>query len=52
MTQKLLLITLMIALSAGAATAAVLFLFPYQPDQPPPAEDIDSTPQGIQGEPP
>ena len=32
---------------AGVATAAVLFLFPYQPDQPPRADDTGSTQQGI-----
>ncbi len=35
-------------LFAGVATAAVLFLFPYQPDQPPRADDTGSTQQGIQ----
>jgi len=35
-------------LFAGVATAAVLFLFPYQPDQPPRTDDTGSTQQGIQ----
>ncbi|MFH1866773.1 MAG: serpin family protein [Patescibacteria group bacterium] len=48
MTKKFLLISLMIILFAGVATAAVLFLFPYQPNQPPPANDTGSTQQGIQ----
>lgn len=48
MTKKLLLIGWMIVLFAGVATAAVLFLFPYQPDQPPRTDDTGSTRQGIQ----
>jgi len=48
MTKKPLLIALMFVLFAGVATAAVLFLFPYQPDQPPKADDTGSTQQGIQ----
>lgn len=48
MTKKFLLITLMAVLFAGVATAAVLFLFPYRPDQPPRADDTGSTQQGIQ----
>ena len=48
MNKKLLLIGLMTILFAGVATAAVLFLFPYQPDQPPKASDSGSTQQGIQ----
>jgi serpin B len=48
MTKKLLLITLLVILFAGIAVAAVRFLFPYQPDQPPQIDNIGSTQQGIQ----
>jgi serine protease inhibitor len=48
MTKKFLLIVFIIILLAGGVTAAWLFLFPYQPDQPPAADDTDSTQQGIQ----
>ena len=48
MNKKLLLTGGMIVLFAGVATAAVLFLFPYEPKQPPKADDTGSTPQGIQ----
>lgn len=48
MTKKFLLIALMIILFAGVATAAVLFLFPYRPDQPPRTDDTGSTKQGVQ----
>jgi serpin B len=48
MTKKLLLIILTVILFTGVATAAVLFFFPYQPDQPPRADDTGSTQQGIQ----
>ncbi len=40
---------IMVLLVVGIVTAtAVLFLFPYQPDQPPQADDTGSTQQGIQ----
>lgn len=48
MTKKFLLIALVVVLFAGVATAAVLFLFPYQPDQPPRTDDTGATQQGIQ----
>ena len=48
MTKKFLLTGGMIILFAGIATAAVLFLFPYEPKQPPKADDTGSTSQGIQ----
>ncbi|MEA3463588.1 MAG: serpin family protein [Patescibacteria group bacterium] len=48
MAKKFLLTGGMIVLFAGVATAAVLFLFPYQPDQPPQTDDTGSTPSGIQ----
>jgi len=39
----------MVLLAVGVgAVAMVLFLFPYQPNQPPQADDVGSTPQGIQ----
>ncbi len=39
----------MVLLAVGVgAVAMVLFLFPYQPDQPPQADDINSTIEGIQ----
>lgn len=48
MTKKILLIALLVIAVAGVATAAVLFLFPYQPNQPPKADDTGSTKQGVQ----
>lgn len=47
MTKKFILIGSAVILSAGIATAAVLFLYPYQPYQPPKTEDAESTQQGI-----
>jgi len=48
MTKKILLIALLVVAVAGVATAAVLFLFPYQPNQPPKTDDTGSTKQGMQ----
>ncbi|MBU3895763.1 serpin family protein [Patescibacteria group bacterium] len=48
MNEKILLIGLITVLFAGVATATVLFLFPYQPDQSPPADETGSTQSGIQ----
>jgi len=48
MSKKILLICLIIVLFAGVAVAAVLFPFPYQPNQPPQANDAGSTESGIQ----
>jgi len=48
MNKKTLLIGLIIVLLAGTAIAGVMFLYPYEPTQPPPAEEIGSTPQGVQ----
>ena len=48
MTKKILLIVLLVIAVAGVATAAVLFLFSYQPDQPPKADTTGSTTQGMQ----
>jgi serpin B len=47
MTKKFLLTGGMIILFASVATAAVLFLFPYEPKQPPKADDTGSAPQGV-----
>ncbi|MEK9153445.1 MAG: hypothetical protein AAB723_02495 [Patescibacteria group bacterium] len=43
MNKKFALIGLVVVLFAGVAVAAGLFLFPYQPDQPPVVNDIGST---------
>ena len=48
MTKKILLIALSVIAVAGVATAAVLFLFPYEPTQPPSVDDTGSTQAGIQ----
>ena len=48
MYKKIILIGVIFVLFAGITTAAVLFLFPYEPDQPPQADNTDSTEQGIQ----
>jgi len=48
MTKKFVLIGLAVILFAGVATAAVLFLFPYEPTQPPTTDDAGSTQPGIQ----
>ena len=48
MYKKFILIGIIFVLCAGIAVAAVLFLFPYEPDQPPQADNTDSTKQGIQ----
>lgn len=48
MTKKFLFIILAVVSFAGVATATVLFLFPYQPSQPPKADDAGSTEQGTQ----
>jgi len=47
MTKKILLISLIVVALAGVATAAVLFLFPYNPTQPPRTDDTGSSQQGI-----
>jgi len=47
--MKKILAALVVLVLVGAVTAAaVLFIFPYQPNQPPQADDTGSTPQGIQ----
>lgn len=48
MNKKILLIGLITVLLAGAATVAVLFLFPYRPDLPPEADSTGSTQQSMQ----
>jgi len=48
MTKKNLIIGLMVVVLIGVATAAILFLFPYQPNQPPKVDDTGSTKQGMQ----
>jgi len=48
MTKKFITIGLGVALFAGIAAAAVLFLFPYEPTQPPSANDTGPTQTGIQ----
>ena len=49
MYKKIILIGIILVLFAGIAVAAMLFLFPYEPDQPPQADNTGSTEQGIQG---
>ncbi len=46
--KNLTIIITFLMIATVTAAAAVLFLFPYQPDQPPQAEDTGSTQQGIQ----
>ena len=48
MNKKFLTIGIALLMVAIVTAAAVLFLFPYQPDQPPQADDTGSTQQGIQ----
>ena len=48
MYKKIILIGIIFVFFAGVAVAAVLFLFPYEPDQPPAADNTGSTEQGIQ----
>src|SRR3989344_4958399 len=48
MTKKFIPIGLGVVLFAGVATAAVLFLFPYEPTQPPSTDDTGSTNTRIQ----
>ncbi len=48
MNQKFLLIVIALLMVAVVTAAAVYFLFPYEPKQPPKADDVGSTPQGIQ----
>lgn len=48
MIKKIILVGLAVILFAGAATAAILFLFPYEPTQPPSADDASFTQTGVQ----
>ena len=48
MTKKIILVGIIFILFSGIATATVLFLFPYEPGQPPQADDTESTEQGMQ----
>ena len=48
MNKKVLTIGIVLLMVAVVTAAAVLFLFPYQPNQPPQADDVGSTQQGIQ----
>ncbi len=48
MYKKIILIGIIFVLFAGIAVAAVLFLFPYEPNEPPQADNTGSTEQGIQ----
>ncbi len=46
--KKILTILMLLVMATVVTATAVLFLFPYQPDQPPEADDTGSTQQGIQ----
>ncbi len=48
MNKKFLMIGIVILMIAIVTATAVLFLFPYSPDQPPIVDDVGSTQQGIQ----
>ena len=48
MNNKFLTIGIALLMVVIVTATAVLFLFPYQPDQPPQADDVGSTQQGIQ----
>jgi len=48
MNKKFLIIGIAVLMVAIVTATAVLFLFPYSPDQPPTADDTGSTQQGIQ----
>ncbi len=48
MNKKFLIIGIVLLMVAIVTATAVLFLFPYQPNQPPKTDDTGSTQQGIQ----
>ena len=48
MSKKILTIVIVILMFAVVTATIGLFLFSYQPDQPPQADETGSTPQGIQ----
>ena len=48
MNKKVLTVGIALLMVAVVTATAVLFLFPYEPKQPPKADDVGSTQQGIQ----
>jgi len=48
MSKKILTIVIALLMISVVSSAAVLFLFPYEPTQPPRADDTGSTQQGVQ----
>lgn len=48
MNKKILTIAIALLMIAVVTAAAVLFLYPYQPEQPPQADEVGSTLQGMQ----
>lgn len=48
MNKRLLIVGMMLLLIGIAAATVGLFLYPFQPDQPPRGDDTGSTPSGIQ----
>jgi len=48
MNKKILTVGIIILMIAAVTAAAILFIFPYGPNQPPKADDSGSTQQGIQ----
>lgn len=46
--KKIFTITILLILIAGVTATAALFLFPYEPNNPPVVDDKDSTQEGIQ----
>ena len=48
MNKKILTIGIALLMIAIVTATAVLFLFPYEPKQPPKVDEVGSTPQGIQ----
>ena len=48
MNKKFLTVGIALLMVAIVTAAAVFFLYPYEPKQPPQADDYGSTPQGIQ----
>ena len=48
MSKKFLTIGIVLLMVTVVTAAAVLFLFPYEPKQPPKADDTGSTPEGVQ----
>src|SRR3989338_7114029 len=48
MNKKILTIGIALLMVAIVTATAVLFLFPYEPKQPPKVDDVGSTPQGME----